>query len=71
MPEHNLTDNPTAKAISPKVTWPFILLVVGNLATVAASQDWSQENTYVAVFTVLQALAGYFVTDPARQTESV
>ena len=54
--------------VSPKVTWPVILLAVSQAVEVAASQDWSQENTYAAILTVVYALVGYFVSDPLRET---
>jgi hypothetical protein len=58
----NLASNP----VSPKVSVPFILLFLGNLAEVAATQDWSQENTLVAILTLVQVAVGYWINDPNR-----
>ncbi len=68
MKEHNLTDNPTAKAISPKVSLPFIFGVVALVAETAATQTWDETNWIGSALVVLYAVSGYLVKDPARVT---
>jgi hypothetical protein len=52
--------------ISPKVYVPSIVLVLILVAQVAVTGDWSSGEWANSAAIVLQALAGYLVTDPAR-----
>lgn len=69
MPEHSLTDKPSSKAISPKVSVPFILGVLAVAIEAAATQSWDEVSWLGSVMVVLYAVTGYLVNDPARQTE--
>ena len=68
MPEHTLNDNPTAKAISPKVSFPLIAGVVSLIAETAVTQNWDETNWLGSGLVVLYAVVGYLVNDPARVT---
>jgi hypothetical protein len=54
--------------ISPKISWPTILLALANGLQVAATQEWTEANTYAAATTVLFAIVGFIVSDPKRVT---
>jgi ABC-type spermidine/putrescine transport system permease subunit II len=69
MPETQLTEKYSERAISPKVTLPVILQFIALAATTASTLSWDETQWVQSALIVLTAVAGYWIKDPQRGVE--